>query len=877
MDKKPHLIFPKPGKAERTKAPGRQFKGVSLPAKGQQIQRIGPKLNEIDKVLEGRRLSLQQSIEGVVPEMVLVLEIAGTITNFFSAVKKTPGLEFLAEFEEDFLPDDLFYHTDKEGRKAEKKYTGQIFLVMTNQKALNELKRYWDKYKKSEKFDRGTTKFRILFDQLKDIRPYSINDRLKDTGFEDYLKEQREHNIENVRFEVELFFRKGKIERQNALRELKNLLKQNGGKFLNQSETMIEEIVYHAFIAEAPIKVFDDLSENTNVTFLKCERIMFLRPVGQVAVKNPGEIEEQQVLPGEEIPLPGGNPVVALLDGLPLANHKYLANRLNIDDPDNYAGGYEAGERFHGTAMASLIIHGELDEPESIPLKRPIYVRPIMKPDVRDTFNKPRREAMPADKLPIDLIHRAVKRIFEGEGDSPPTSPKIKIINISIGDMFRPFQINISAWAKLLDWLAYKYNVLFVVSPGNYDNNIEFDIEESRFHALKEEEKEKLALDSIIKKNYDRKILTPAESINSLTVGATHSDSSTGSTFSRNVHPVREPSLLSTYSRIGFGYKGMVKPEVLMPGGRLSYRIDIFKTKNDKTVLSPVVASNIPPGQKAAVSGSPGDINKALYLYGTSNAAALATRLGAQIHDLLLEINKDVQDYQRISGSYFAVLIKTLIVHGAEWGNAGKIVEDILKNYPQLAKNVRKNHVAGYLGYGLVNRERVLFCTEQRVTLLGWGELQKEEAHIYSFPLPYSLSNKKFRKKLIVTLAWFSPLHILSSKYRKAQLFVDNYSPSDRMKRQNIPLNLKHLNSGYDISRKGTVQHDVMEGEHADSFLDGTEFRMKINCKEDAGGLSKKDKIKYGLAVTLEIDEKIAIPIYTEILQKIRPKIKIPT
>src|SRR5690606_28802956 len=111
----------------------------------------------------------------------------------------------------------------------------------------------------------------------------------------------------------------------------------------------------------------------------------------------------------------------------------------------------------HGTTMASLIIHGELDSQET-PLRRPLYTRPIMKPNPY-AFGI-RSEHIPEDILPVDLIHRAVRRIFEGDGDEGPVAPNVKVINISIGDLSRPFDRQMSPWAKLLDFLSLKYNVL---------------------------------------------------------------------------------------------------------------------------------------------------------------------------------------------------------------------------------------------------------------------------------------------------------------------------------------------------------------------------------------------------------------------------------
>src|SRR5690606_30673243 len=88
------------------------------------------------------------------------------------------------------------------------------------------------------------------------------------------------------------------------------------------------------------------------------------------------------------------NPIVAILDGFPMQNHSLLANRLIVDDPDNWASEYVVRDRVHGTAMASLVIHGDLNG-QSPPLDSKVYIRPILKP-MRD-FNDNLIECAPDD------------------------------------------------------------------------------------------------------------------------------------------------------------------------------------------------------------------------------------------------------------------------------------------------------------------------------------------------------------------------------------------------------------------------------------------------------------------------------------------------
>ena len=137
----------------------------------------------------------------------------------------------------------------------------------------------------------------------------------------------------------------------------------------------------------------------------------------------------------------------------------YLMTESLSMTPTDYGAAYQAHERFHGTAMASLICHGDLND-GSDPLRRVIYARPIMKPK---TFSSMGRfvEYIPEDVLPVDLIHRAVRRLYESENGHAPAAPTVRVINLSVCDKSRPFDREISPLARLLDWLSWKYKILF--------------------------------------------------------------------------------------------------------------------------------------------------------------------------------------------------------------------------------------------------------------------------------------------------------------------------------------------------------------------------------------------------------------------------------
>ena len=67
--------------------------------------------------------------------------------------------------------------------------------------------------------------------------------------------------------------------------------------------------------------------------------------------------------------------------------------------------------------------------------------------------------------------------------------------------------------------------------------------------------------------------------------------------------------------------------------------------------------------------------------------------------------------------------------------------------------------------------------------------------------------------------------------------------------------------------RRGTVQHDVWEGEKAAAYTDGANLKILVSCAADAGELV--EKIPYALCVSLEVAPGIELPIYQEIAARI--------
>lgn len=852
---KPLLLFPQPIEADRDVIPSGHG-GIRVPPHSRQGQRLNPQFNHLQRALGTRKMELQNSPSGAVFEQVLVLETAGGVDDFINAVKRISGMEWFGELDEDDIPPDDDFFCDEDHR--EKTLSGRMYLVMVNQQAIQQLLSLWSRYSQNEnyQFPYGQSKWRELFKHLKNVRRWGIEDRIIETKVLENWEYSLQHGQQTVRFEAELWFRENPENRTRSQAEYSQIIQSEGGRIIASS--VIPEIAYHGLLAEVPSEAVQRVVDHTFTELVRCDHIMYFRPVGQVSVNKPC-YEDLSVGSHRADDLSTDQPIVALLDGFPLENHDLLRGRLIVDDCDNWSGECPANLRCHGTSMASLIAHGELDKNEDA-LKNPIYVRPVLKP-VYDSTQSSHYEAIPDNELTVDLMHRAIKRIFEGESGLPPVAPSIKIINLSVGDHSRQFYNTMSPWARLLDWLAVKYNILFIVSAGNHPYNIELDIPCGRLSLASREDIEYSTLIAVAQDLRNRRLLSPAESINSLTIGALHEDASTILSNDRRINPYQSTCLPSPISSVGTGYRRSVKPEILTPGGRQCY--DEYYGNGSLNSVIRINDGGLNPGQKVAYPGSQGETHSMRYTRGTSNSAALTTRLAAQLHDLLLELRGE-RNGQILKDNYLAVILKTLLVHGCCWGDAFNIFERVLKD-PISNLSIFKEHVVRFLGYGRITPARLNSCEDHRATIIGCGELSDGSAHLYEIPLPPSLISKTLHRRLTVTLAWISPVAFRNRKYRKVSLwFSKPESELDISQRMNV---------NWQTVRRGTVQHELFEGNKASVFIDGDTLAIKVNCKKDASEF--EGSIPYGIAVSLEAAERTEVPIYNEIRTRIRTMVRV--
>lgn len=803
---------------------------VRGPGPARQGERLSPRFQALQDAVAAGRAALASTATDADPEFVVVFDLAGSVEQFMRAVAKVPGLEFLVELEEDEAdPDDDFHRVDQDGR-IDDPVPESLYMVMTNARAVSELIRLFRLWEADQtvKFERGLNPLRTAFALLRDVGRWGPEDRVRETG----LLQQWQETVQviggaqsSLPVEIELWFRADAQRRASAQAHVTRLITDAGGTVVRSA--VIEGVGYHGLLAELPHRQVEVVLADgpEAIELLTADNVMFVSPAQPMTI--PGlQLAEQSV----QRPAGGpgaGAPRVALLDGVPLANHVTLAGRLVLDDPDDVASRYTSSQQQHGTAMASLIAHGDLTRPGP-PLSRRLYVRPIFEPHPQNGD----AETVIAGELLVDLVHRAFRRMFDGDGGQPPAARSVRIVNLSIGDPARVFVRRLSPLGRLLDWLAHRYNLLILVSAGNHPINATVPaaaVADER--ALRD-----ALLTDARERALHRRLLAPAEAVNVVTVGATHDDAWAGD-LPDTVLGGLDVGMPALYSASGAGYRRAVKPEILLPGGRSLFQRPPPATSSS-VPLAPASTTARGPGMLVAAPGPSGEPTATAYLHGTSNATALASRTANEIFDVLEELAPSAGDFSFPDPQYHPVLAKTLLVHAALWGELQSTLCDALRLPPGDARR----DVTQMIGYGTVDADRVAAASRTRVVLLGAGSITADQQHRFSFPLPPALAAATDWRRLTLTLGWLSPVNPRTQKHRMSRL---SFQPPHE------ELGVKRVGAPHYSVKRGTVQHEVLEGRTAVAYATGDALTVDVECRVDSGRLP--GPVRYGLAVSLEV------------------------
>lgn len=796
---------------------------VNVPTTAAQGERLGGRFTDLDNAFN-EQATLTQSLGASEPQLVIVFEAIDEREDL-SGVAARAGLEILIEVDRDFDPDPDFPRKTKNQDLAT---GGCLHAICVNEQAKANVLSQWRKWQDTDNVDTGYAPLKRLFAHLKDVRPWGPEDRVRTGDVAEALEEMLpgDHLVE-----IELWFRQSEEARRRAQAEVTSLLERGGGTVISVAQ--VPEVGYHGIKGTVPLDLLQRLAagDYDAVAVVKSAHVMYLR----VTAQSHAISDETPITPPAAAPLPTGDPVLCVLDGVPVANHPLLAGRIIVTDPDDLEAdtSVDTELRRHGTAMASICVWGDRGHVTD-PAARPVLVRPILTP-ARDSIGN--WEELPTSVLAPDLMRRVFRELFEGDGTTPASAPSVVVVNLSVGDPAAPFDGVMSSWARTLDWLSAAYGVVVVVASGNHGKLTISDGTDAMI-ALDAADRAKMVNNAVAETSPRRSLLAPADSINALTIGALNDDGAgdvplTGYQFD----PADGELIISPISALGSGHHRSVKPDIVAPGGRARFMRPVT---GNATEIHPAKQAALGPGVKVAAAKG-GEA----FTVGTSPAAAMVSRIAARAVDTVVDLAG-----QALTRSELAVATKAMVAHTA------KIPDDLLVH-----GDLR--HAAH--GYGSLERHLAEGCESNEAAILYVGNIGENESRTLLFPLPDGLQARGI-KRVTATLAWMSPINWKHRQYRRAALEFSQ------------PTGFTNLGTALgavgDKPKRGTLQHVEWEITKAVGVGRGTDLELTVNCKPQAGGL-QGERVDFGVVLSLWVAPELNVDVYAQVQQQVASRVAV--
>ncbi|MDR3668600.1 MAG: S8 family peptidase [Ignavibacteriaceae bacterium] len=421
-----------------------------------------------------------------------------------------------------------------------------------------------------------------------------------------------------------------------------------------------------------------------------------------------------------------------------------------------------------------------------------------------------------------------------------------------------------SSWSGEMDNLAYgdgNNKRLIIISAGNVDDD---DLYRDYPNS-----------------NFTSSIENPAQSWNSLTVGANTNKILVNDPIYNNHTPIAQESELSPYSTTSIIWekKWPVKPDVVFEGGNLLKAPDnSIVSHDDLELLSTSKSFNRKPFDT---------------INATSAATALASWFAAKI----------ANEYPNI----WPETIRGLMVHSSEWSQAMLQQINVRQNYKSDYRNLLRT-----FGYGVPDLNKALYSSESALTYISQESIQPfgfninkqpetKEIHFYDLPWPKDLllSLGAIPVKLKVTLSYFiepSPSDIGWKDRYRYQSFglrfdVNNVDEEEVDFRKRINAEARdeeeELNSTSGSNRWTIGSNNRNNGSIHSDFWEGTAAELST-CNKIAvfpiigwwrvrKNLDKVEtKARYSLIISLETPAQ-DVELYTTVKTMIETRIAIQT
>lgn len=494
----------------------------------------------------------------------------------------------------------------------------------------------------------------------------------------------------------------------------------------------------------------------------------------------------------------------------------------------------EAG---HGTAVAGIVLYGNLES--CLSAKR-------WAPEVWLYSGKVMTKAAESDDAVFDT--KTIEQTLEQAVTYFSGELGCRVFNLSLGNENAPYDgRHIRGVAYTLDRLARDYNVLFVVSAGNFRGTETLPRTDWRSeypgYLFAEESS----------------IIDPAPALNVLTIGSLANHTATANEQRHGNREVTELSPASEdqpspFTRHGPSLKGAIKPDLMAHGGNLAapLRREGEQWKKVDRNLGVLTLNHNFIGDKPLKSIS-----------GTSFAAPYVTHLAARV----------LNNYPNASAN----LLRALLANHAE------VPEPCIAALPEPLQD----RVWDIAGYGKIDEDTLFRSTDYEVVLLAEDSIENDAHQFYELPLPDSfLRSKRVTRSLRVTLAYNPPVRTTRLDYMATKIsfrLVKGATLEEVQKH----FNQDHKNNVETIPDSRAADRTITSQQREKGTLQSSVWKFKqlkpaekwfvVVTRQDKewGSAQCAELENYALVVTVSDRENQQAELYVQVQDRIRAQARI--
>lgn len=538
---------------------------------------------------------------------------------------------------------------------------------------------------------------------------------------------------------------------------------------------------------------------------------------------------------------------ICILDSGINTNHPLL--RSSIAESRSFIDGEdEFDDVGHGTAVAGIALYGDVENCDSSNYWNPevwIYNGKIMR-KCPSTGN-----AIYDSGTLEKTLSNAVEYFYE-QG--------CRIFNLSIGNLNSPYDgKHVKGLAYIIDVLARKYNVLFVISTGNFHGS---DDPAVPTESWRDEYPDYLL-------NQASTLIDPAPALNALTVGsiARHNATFDSQRYSE-IHQLSPASenQPSPFTRHGPSVKGALKPELVAAGGNLAspMRQEGNQWKSDMRGLGVLTFNNKFQGNTLFKETC-----------GTSFSAPYISHLAGR----LLNIYPDAS----------ANTLRALLVnHSFMCNEISETFSEAMKTAYKKNKETYNREIArDVAGYGCVSESDLFKSSDHCVVLMSEEVIENDSCQFFELPLPSGfVRSKRSSRELTITLAHSPAVRTTRIDYTATQIY---YRLVKGLSLEEVQKSFDYKNQKEEKSRNddSTTNREISAQLRSKGTVQSSRWKFKqlnpkykwfvVVTRQDREWTHQdvKENEKYSLIITVSDRENEHAQLFTEIKNIVKQKVKI--